>query len=146
MQSRSDEEAPAQLTGNRRVLVVDDNQDAANSLSLMLRFMGNETKTAYDGIEAINMAASFRPHLILLDIGMPRLNGYDTARQIRQQPWGKDVVLVALTGWGQDDDRRKSDDAGFDSHVVKPIQLETLETLLSSLASQQIERNTSTNA
>ena len=94
--------------------------------------MGNESKTAYDGLEALEVAAAFRPDLILLDIGMPKLNGYDTARQIRQQPWGKHVVLVALTGWGQDDDRRKSQDAGFDSHMVKPIQLQDLEKLLAS--------------
>ena len=98
----------------------------------MLRLMGNESKTAHDGLEAIEVAAAFRPDLILLDIGMPKLNGYDTARQIRQQPWGQHVVLVALTGWGQDEDRRKSQDAGFDSHMVKPIQLQDLEKLLAS--------------
>jgi len=146
VQSHSDEGAPARFTGRRRVLVVDDNRDAANSLSIMLRLMGNEPKTAHDGIEALEVAAAFRPDLILLDIGMPRLNGYDTARRIRQQPWGKNVILVALTGWGQDDDRRKSHDAGFDLHMVKPIQPDTLEELLASSASQRIEPNTSMNA
>ena len=115
-----------------RILVVDDNRDAAESLAMMLSLMGNESKTAYDGLEALEVAATFRPDLILLDIGMPKLNGYDTARQIRQQPWGKHAVLVALTGWGQDDDRRKSLDAGFDSHMVKPIELPALEKLLST--------------
>jgi CheY-like chemotaxis protein len=112
----------------------------------MLRLMGNESKTAHDGIEALDIAAAFRPDLILLDIGMPRLNGYETARRIRQQPWGKDVVLVALTGWGQDDDRQKSRDAGFDSHIVKPIQMETLEELLRALASRRSDKTSSKNA
>jgi CheY-like chemotaxis protein len=97
---------------------------------MMLKLMGNETRTAHDGQEAIDVAAAFRPDLILLDIGMPRLNGYDTAKQIRQQSWGKTIVLVALTGWGQDEDRRKSDEAGFDSHMVKPIEPAALEKLL----------------
>jgi PAS domain S-box-containing protein len=117
-------------SNRRRVLVVDDNRDAAMSLAMMLKLMGNETRTAHDGQEAIDVAAAFRPDLILLDIGMPRLNGYDTAKQIRQQSWGKTIVLVALTGWGQDEDRRKSDEAGFDSHMVKPIEPAALEKLL----------------
>jgi CheY-like chemotaxis protein len=111
---------------------VDDNRDAATSLAIMLRLMGNESQTAHDGLEALEVAALFRPDLILLDIGMPKLNGYDTARQIRQESWGKHVALVALTGWGQEEDRRKSRDAGFDSHMVKPIQLQDLEKLLAS--------------
>ncbi len=117
-------------TSRRRVLVVDDNQDAATSLAMMLKIMGNDTRTAYDGLEAINVASQFEPDLVMLDIGMPRLNGYDAARRIREQPWGKDVVLVALTGWGQDEDRRKSQEAGFDTHLVKPIELAALEKLL----------------
>jgi CheY-like chemotaxis protein len=129
MQPQSEEEG-AEVSGRRRVLVVDDNRDAAISLAVMLRLMGNESKTAHDGLEALEVAAAFRPDLILLDIGMPKLNGYDTARQIRQQPWGKHVTLVALTGWGQEEDRRKSREAGFDSHMVKPIQLPDLEKLL----------------
>ena len=98
----------------------------------MLRLMGNESKTAHDGFEALEVAAAFRPDLILLDIGMPKLDGYDTARQIRQESWGKQVTLVALTGWGQEEDRRKSREAGFDSHMVKPIQLQDIERLLAS--------------
>jgi len=127
-----DEEAAYALRG-RKVLVVDDNVDAAKSLAVMLKLMGNEAKTAHDGLEAIEVAATCRPDLILLDIGMPRLNGHETAKRIRQQPWGKDVVLVALTGWGQDEDRHKSNDAGFDAHLVKPIEPATLEKLLSNL-------------
>jgi CheY-like chemotaxis protein len=130
VQPRSEEQQWTGVSGRRRVLVVDDNRDAATSLAIMLRLMGNESKTAHDGLEALEMAAAFRPDLILLDIGMPKLNGYDTARQIRQQPWGKHVALVALTGWGLEEDRRKSRDAGFDSHMVKPIQLQDLEKLL----------------
>jgi PAS domain S-box-containing protein len=114
----------------RKVLVVDDNRDAAISLAMMLKLMGNDTKTAHDGLEAIDVAAAFQPDLILLDIGMPRLNGYDTARQIRETPWGRGVLLVALTGWGQDDDRRKSKEAGFDHHLTKPVDPTRLEKLL----------------
>jgi CheY-like chemotaxis protein len=126
------EEKRAGVSGRRRVLVVDDNRDAATSLAIMLRLMGNESKTAHDGLEALEVAAAFRPDLVLLDIGMPKLNGYDTARQIRKQSWGKHMTLVALTGWGQEEDRRKSREAGFDSHMVKPIQLQDLEKLLAS--------------
>ena len=129
---QSEEEEPARVSGRRRVLVVDDNRDAATSLAIILGLMGNEAKTAHDGLEALEVAAAFRPDLILLDIGMPKLNGYDTARQIRQQSWGQQVTLVALTGWGQDEDRRKSQEAGFDAHMVKPIQLQDLEQLLAS--------------
>jgi PAS domain S-box-containing protein len=117
----------------RRVLVVDDNRDSALSLALMLQVMGNETQTAHDGLEALDVAAAFRPDAILLDIGMPRLNGYDTAERIRRQPWGKNVVLVALTGWGQEEDRRRSQEAGFNFHVVKPVEPAALEKLLAGL-------------
>ena len=118
---------------HRRILVVDDNRDGAESLAMMLTLMGNELRTAHDGLEALDVAAAFRPDLILLDIGMPRLNGYDTARRIRGQPWGKNTVLVALTGWGQEEDRQKSHDAGFDTHMVKPVDLAALEKLLANL-------------
>jgi PAS domain S-box-containing protein len=127
------DEEPALPSSRRKVLVVDDNVDAAMSLAMMLNLMGNEAKTAHDGLEALDVAAAFRPDLMLLDIGMPRLNGHETARRIRQQPWGKGVALVALTGWGQEEDRRKSGEAGFDSHMVKPIEPAALEKLLASL-------------
>jgi CheY-like chemotaxis protein len=132
MQPQIDDAGPTRISRGRRILVVDDNRDAAESLATMLSLMGNETKTAYDGPDGLEVAASFRPDLILLDIGMPKLDGYDTARQIRKQPWGKHVALVALTGWGQDDDRRKSLDAGFDYHIVKPVELAALKKLLST--------------
>jgi CheY-like chemotaxis protein len=110
--------------------VVDDNRESATSLAMLLGLTGNETKTAYDGVEAVKAAASFRPDVVLLDIGLPHLNGYDAARQIREQPWGKTTVLVALTGWGQEEDRRKSHEAGFNAHMVKPVDYEALMQLL----------------
>jgi CheY-like chemotaxis protein/anti-sigma regulatory factor (Ser/Thr protein kinase) len=124
---------PAFTIERRRILVVDDNRDSALSLAMLFKLMGSETRTAHDGLEALEAAAAFQPHLILLDIGMPRLNGYETARRIREQPWGKNVVLAALTGWGQDEDRRKSHEAGFDFHLVKPVEPAALEKLLAGL-------------
>ena len=110
--------------------MVDDNRDSADSLGMLLRLKGNDIRTAHDGLEAVAAADTFRPELVLLDIGLPKLNGYDAARRIRQQPWGAAVVLVALTGWGQEEDRRRSHEAGFDFHVVKPVDLAALEQLL----------------
>jgi PAS domain S-box-containing protein len=113
-----------------RILVVEDNKDAADSLAMLLRLKGNEIRTAHDGLEALEIAELFHPAIVLLDIGLPKLNGYDVARRIREQPWGRDVVLVALTGWGQDEDRRLSQEAGFNFHIVKPVELASLEKLL----------------
>lgn len=118
---------------SRRILVVDDNRDAAMSLALMLKIMGNEIRTAHDGLEALEVTNEFVPDLVMLDIGMPKLNGYDTARRMRELPWGKSATLVALTGWGQDEDKRKSMEAGFDFHMVKPVELGALNQLLQSL-------------
>jgi PAS domain S-box-containing protein len=133
-------EGPPQGEGPRakalsgcRVLVVDDNRDAADSMGMLLRLKGNDVRTAHDGLEGVELAGTFRPELVLLDIGLPKLNGYDVARQIRRQPGGAEVVLVALTGWGQDEDRRRSQEAGFDLHVVKPVDLMALEQLLAGL-------------
>jgi CheY-like chemotaxis protein len=92
--------------------------------------MGNETRAAHDGPQSLDVAAEFRPEVVLLDIGMPVMNGYDAARAIREQPWGREMVLVALTGWGQDDDRRRSREAGFNFHMVKPVDPAELERLL----------------
>jgi PAS domain S-box-containing protein len=114
----------------RKILVADDNRDAARSLSLLLRHMGNDVRIANDGVEAVEAAAEFKPDVALLDIGMPRMNGYDAARQIRKQSSGRGVVLVALTGWGQEEDKRLSVEAGFDHHIVKPLELKLLQTLL----------------
>ena len=121
-------DAPAAAA--RRILVVDDNHDSAESLSMLLDLSGHETLLAFDGMEAVNAAASFRPDVILMDIGLPKLNGYEAAVQIRGEPWGKEMMLVALTGWGQDEDRRKTADAGFDVHLVKPVDFATLTKLL----------------
>jgi two-component system, chemotaxis family, CheB/CheR fusion protein len=116
----------------RRILVVDDNRDSAESLAMLLDLEGNETCTAHDGMEAVETAERFRPDVVLLDIGLPRLSGYEAARRIRAESWGKDIVLVALTGWGQQEDRRQSQDAGFDAHLVKPVNYELLMKLLAS--------------
>ena len=116
-----------------RILVVDDNRDAADSMAMMLQILGNEVRTAYDGIEAVRAAGEFRPQVVLLDIGLPRLNGYETAERIRQESWGKSMVLAAVTGWGQKEDRRRSSEAGFDHHLVKPVAPTTLVELLSAL-------------
>jgi two-component system, chemotaxis family, CheB/CheR fusion protein len=118
---------------SRRILIVDDNQDAASSLALLLNFTGNETQTAHDGLQAIEMAEMFRPDVVLLDIGLPKLSGYDVCRHIREQPWGKNMVLVALTGWGLEEDRRESKDAGFDHHLVKPMDFDALRGLLAEV-------------
>jgi CheY-like chemotaxis protein len=117
----------------RRFLIVDDNLDSADSMSLLLQIAGHDTHTAYDGLEALEVVTRLRPDVVLLDIGLPKLNGYEVARRIRQQDWGKSVVLVALTGWGQDEDRRKSMDAGFRRAYVKPIESDALAKLLSDL-------------
>ena len=114
----------------RRILIVDDNRDSADSLAMLCKLGGNEVYAAYDGLEAIEAAAKHQPDLILLDIGLPELNGYEVARRIRAQASSKDVTLIALTGWGQKEDRKRSMDAGFDAHLVKPVDLELLRNLL----------------
>lgn len=117
----------------RKILVVDDNEDAAESLAALLSINGHDTRMAHDGNNAVKVAEGFRPDIVFLDIGMPMLDGHETAKLIRQQPWGKEMVLVALTGWGQSEDRRRSKDAGFNHHLVKPADPEVVEKLLSSL-------------
>jgi PAS domain S-box-containing protein len=116
-----------------RILVVDDSRDGADSLSMMLRIMGNDLRTAYDGREAVAVAQEFRPHVILLDIGLPKLNGYEACRLIRALPESKDALIIAQTGWGQDADRHKTREAGFDDHLVKPIDTVALMKLLADL-------------
>jgi PAS domain S-box-containing protein len=114
----------------RRILVVDDNRDAAQSLAVLLKLAKNEVRLAFDGEEALAVAAQWRPEVVLLDIGLPKLNGFEVARRVRQLPWGASPVLVALTGWGQDEDRLQSRDAGFDGHLVKPVEHSALMYLL----------------
>src|SRR5215210_518027 len=130
----SENQEPAGRAAPRRILVADDNADSASSMALLLEILGNEVRTAFDGLEAVEVAAAFRPDVILLDIGMPRLDGYDACRRIREQPWGRDVVLIALTGWSQEEDVRQSRDAGFDHHLVKPVEPATLEKVLAAEA------------
>jgi len=128
---RIESHAPVAANGQRRrILIADDNEDAAASLAMMLTMMGNDTRTAPDGLAALSVGAAFSPEIVLLDIGMPKMNGYDAARQIRAQPWGAQLVLVALTGRSQDEDRRLSHEAGFDFHLVKPVEPAALEKLL----------------
>jgi signal transduction histidine kinase/ActR/RegA family two-component response regulator len=140
--AKAERAAPDQIPGGaaaaalrRRILVVDDNTDAAESLATLLKIDGHETRMAHDGLQAVEEAEAFKPDVVFLDIGMPSLDGHETARRIRQQPWGKDMVLVALTGWGQEEDRRKSKEAGFDLHMVKPVDLDLLMERLASLPS-----------
>jgi len=117
-------------TPPRRILVVDDNEDSVESLTILLGLVGHKTHTAHDGLEALEAAKTFRPEIILLDIGLPKLNGFEVARKIREQPWGQAMVLVALTGWGQEEDRRLSREAGFDHHLTKPVDPKALQKLL----------------
>jgi two-component system CheB/CheR fusion protein len=120
-------------TVSRRILVADDNADALESLAMVLRLRGHEVYSAPNGAIALETAARHMPEVALLDIGMPLLDGYEVARRIRAQEWGKAVTLVALTGWGQESDRRRSQEAGFDTHLVKPLDLEKLIALLARL-------------
>jgi signal transduction histidine kinase len=130
-QSMTNAEGPART--QRRILVADDNNDALESLATLLQLSGHEVYTAANGAMALESAEAHRPEVALLDIGMPKLDGYEVARRIRAQPWGQRITLVALTGWGQDSDRRRSQEAGFDSHLVKPLDLDKLTELLAAL-------------
>ncbi|HEX9895063.1 MAG TPA: ATP-binding protein, partial [Gemmatimonadales bacterium] len=114
----------------RRILVADDNRESAESLGLMLELMGNEVHIAHDGLETIALAEQVRPDVAVIDIGMPKLNGYDAARRMRSHSWGGDILLIALTGWGQQSDKLRSAEAGFDHHLVKPVDPAELERLL----------------
>jgi CheY-like chemotaxis protein len=126
---------PARLRGDRarRVLVVDDNEDACKSLARLLRLNGHEVRIAHDGPTTLALLPSFPAEAVLLDIGLPGMDGYQVARAIRGQPLGETMTLVALTGYGQDEDRRRSRDAGFDHHLVKPVDLDALSKLFASL-------------
>jgi CheY-like chemotaxis protein len=131
---------PAVTATGLRILVVDDNRDAADMLAMFLQISGHETHTAHDGVEAIEATARLQPDLVLLDIGLPRLSGYEAARRIRKQhEQGGRPVLVALSGWGQDEDRRRSEEAGFDAHLVKPVDEIALGKLLVELGARKQE-------
>ncbi len=127
----------------RRILVVDDNRDSAKSMAMMLRLMGNEVRTAHDGIEAVEAAEEFRPKAILMDLGMPKLNGYDATQRIREQPWGRDMMIIAMTGWGQEADRTQSHEAGCNGHLVKPVNPSHLENLLTELEADKLPKSQS---
>ena len=128
--------APAQSVRatTQRILLVDDNRDLVESLALLLTLAGYDTNTARDGFEAIGKAATYRPDVILLDIGLPKMSGYDVCRTIRAEPWGKAMVVIAITGWGHEDDRRRTADAGFTAHLVKPVDYPVLMKLLRNVA------------
>jgi CheY-like chemotaxis protein len=126
------EHRPAAQVSNCRVLVVDDNKDAAESLAAMLRIMGNQVRVAHDGYQALEAAAVFQPEAILLDIGLPGLNGYEAARGLRELPGGTDTLLIAVTGWGQAEDAERSRAAGFDQHLVKPVDPDVVVELLAT--------------
>jgi two-component system CheB/CheR fusion protein len=121
---------------SRRILVVDDNSDSADSLSFLLGLKGHDVRTAYDGPQALQAAEEHRPEVILLDIGMPGMTGYDVARRLRERPETRSALILAMTGWGQDEDRRRSQEAGFDQHLIKPLDPGKLEDLIQRLAVQ----------
>jgi len=114
----------------RRVLVVDDNADSAETMAMMLRLLGDEVAQAHDGLAALEKAEVFRPEVILMDVGMPRLNGLDATRRIRSEPWGQEIAIIALTGWGHEDDKERSRAAGCNGHLVKPVSLPDLERVM----------------
>ncbi len=126
-------DAASESRPQRRVLIVDDNRDSADSLAMLMQITGNKTYMAHDGVEAVEAVEKYRPEVVLLDIGLPGLDGHEVCRRVREQPWGKDIIVIALTGWGQEDDRRKSEEAGFNGHLVKPVDYDKLLELLSSL-------------
>ena len=119
--NRSRETGPVPDIAPQRILVADDNHDAAEALSLQLQFAGHDVRIAHDGVEALELAKTFDPDIVLLDLGMPKMDGYETARQLRLRSSGRRLSLIALTGWGQQQDRDRTADAGFDAHLVKPV-------------------------
>jgi CheY-like chemotaxis protein len=118
---------------SRQILVVDDNVDSAVAFSVFLEHSGHRTRVAHDGMAALAVANEFRPDVILLDIGLPGMDGHETARAIRQQPWAKELTIIATSGWGQESDKQRSRDVGIDHHLVKPVDLSALMQLLSTL-------------
>lgn len=125
----------------RRILVVDDNRDSADSLAMLLQLQGHDVEAVYDGLSAVHAAERFTPDLVLLDRGLPVLDGIEACRRIREKSWGRNMVIVALTGWGQEEDRRRSREAGFDEHLVKPVSNDALLNLLGQFPPLQTLRN-----
>jgi CheY-like chemotaxis protein len=120
------------VLARQRVVVVDDNRDAATSMGLLLKILGADVEVVNSGPAALLAVESYRPAVVLLDLGMPEMDGYEVAKRIRERPEFDDVMLIALTGWGQDDDRRRAHEAGFDHHLVKPADISSLQELLQS--------------
>jgi len=116
----------------RRIVIADDNQDSAETFAMLLSFSGHEVRIAHDGTAALDAVREFRPDVAFLDIGMPGLTGYEVAQAVRAEPWGREIKLIALTGWGQPDDKLRSRSAGFDRHLVKPIDPAEVDRLLLS--------------
>ena len=135
-----DTHEPAVQRRGARVLIVDDNRDGAQSLAMLLDLTGHEVRTAADGLEALAIAEQFRPQVVLLDIGMPGMDGYETARRLRARPWATSTLLCAQTGWGHEDDKRRARSAGFDRYLVKPIDPEELTQLLDEVCDSTAER------
>jgi PAS domain S-box-containing protein len=127
----SNPNAPPLAVTGLRVIVADDNKDAADALAMLLELSGHEVRVAHGGRAALSLAQTFRPDVVILDIGMPDLSGYEVAEQLRREPWGESIMLIALTGWGRDDDRQRATAAGFDQHMTKPVDPEKLEALIS---------------
>jgi CheY-like chemotaxis protein len=123
----------AAARAGRRILVVDDDHDSAESLAMLIQLMGHEVRAAHNGLAAVDLAEAFRPDLIVLDIGMPGLDGYEVCRRIRQHSWGRAAVIAALTGWSRDEDRDRSEQAGFDHFLVKPVDPKALENLIAAV-------------
>ena len=130
MKSERDEEVEAPAATGRRILVVDDNLDSAESLALLLGLQGHEVSTATDGPAAVTAARSFRPEIVFLDIGLPRMDGYEVARRMRTEPGLTGVTLIAMTGYGREEDVRRALESGFDRHLVKPLDFAQLGALL----------------
>jgi CheY-like chemotaxis protein len=127
------ESLPEPFRSPYRILVVDDNRDTAESMRLLLQLLGGDVRTAHDGLAALELAEQFLPHAIVLDIGLPKLDGFRAARHIRQQEWGKPMALVAVSGWCRDEDRRQSAEAGFDGHLAKPVCVTEIRDLIQGL-------------
>jgi CheY-like chemotaxis protein len=120
-----------------RILVVDDLPDAATSLAMVCQLYGAETRVAHDGREALTIGATFLPNVVLMDITMPNMNGYEAARHLRMEPWGKSVVLIALTGWGRSTDVHAAQMAGFDGHLLKPVEADALLRVIAELRAKR---------
>jgi CheY-like chemotaxis protein len=123
----------AKTSAKRRILVVDDNLGAAKLLSIVVKSLGHEVQTASNGQEAIERGRAFEPGIVIMDIGLPVMDGYEAARVIRSEPWGREILLIALTGWGQDDDKQKTREAGFNRHLVKPVEPDMIRKILAEL-------------